>query len=68
MESLGTELAQPQSMLLLLGKNISETGCATRSCEALDFFLLMYAASKKVVDVHVGTHTKGTVNTLHKEH
>ena len=58
----------PQHTLLLLGKDISETGCATRSFAALDFFLLLYVASKKVVDVHIGRHTKGTVNALHKEH
>jgi len=34
----------------------------------LTIFCWLYAASKKVVDVHVGRHTKGTVNALHKEH
>lgn len=58
----------PQRALLLLGKNISETGCATRSFAALDSFFFLHAPSKKVVDVHVGRHTKGTVNALHKEH
>jgi hypothetical protein len=32
---------EPQRTLLLLGKNISETGCATRSFEALDFFFVV---------------------------